>query len=542
MRRVAPAALLAVVALAVVLGSTAAPVVAQTAERSGQVIGQPDIELFATNQEFEPGTRAELGLTLTNRGSISQGGPARYEDRVTTARGVVVEARSGGAPVSVTTGPVGVGNVPTGTEPVPPVSITVSENASPGSYRIPVELSYAYTRGVSYDVYGPEYDDFTETETHYVTIRVREQARFAVVGQSSTAQVGDRGRLSVTVENVGSRAARDASVSARSSSDELRFGTGSASSTAGVGAWRPGERQTVAYTVELADDATLREYSLDLAVDYLDTDGLDRRSRSLSVGLRPAAEQSFSLTNVSASLRVGEEGTVSATVLNRGPAPATNPVVTLATSNSDVVIDAAEYALPDLAPGERATVEYTVTVSDAASASVQQFGFTPRYRTARGDVRTGDGLDATVRVEPRRDRFGVETTTDGVTAGDERAVTVRITNEGDEPLTNVEAKAFVRSPLSSDDDEGIVPSLAPGETAEFTISLSAAGDALPKRYPVSFDLQYQLPDGDTEVSKTYTTAVTVTAPEGGGFPTGPVAGVVVLVGAAALVGWRRRSD
>jgi hypothetical protein len=109
-------------------------------------------------------------------------------------------------------------------------------------------------------------------------------------------------------------------------------------------------------------------------------------------------------------------------------------------------------------------------------------------------------------------------------------------------LTNVEGKAFVQSPLSSDNDEAIVTSLAPGETAEFTVALSAAGDALTdKTYPVSFDFQYEMPDGDTEVSRTYTTAVTVTAAEGGGFPVGVVVGVAVVVGALGVVGWRRRS-
>jgi hypothetical protein len=522
------------------VGSTVAPVAAQ-AGSTGTVIGTPELDLLATSQEFEPGTQAQLRLALSNRGRIDRGGPAQYETRVTTARGVVVEARPGSAPIEVNSGSVGVGNVPTGTTQVPPIEITVSEDVAPGTYRVPVEVSYAYTRSVEYGPYSPEYNDFEDEETIYVTIRVRDQARFAVVDSETGAQVGDRGRLAVTVENVGTRTARDASVTARSRSDELTFGTGSAQSTANAGTWAPGERQTLEYTVSTAADATVRDYTVDLTVDYLDTDGIDRASRTLNVGLRPEPEQSFALRNVSTSLRVGEEGRVTGTVVNEGPGTARNPVVLFSLSNPNVVVDSGEYAVDDLAPGERARFAYTVTVSSAASASVQQLEFTTRYRNARNDLRESDGLETKTRIEPRRDRFVVETATDGIGAGSDEAVTVRITNNGDEPLRNVEAKAFVESPLSSDNDEAIVTTLAPGETANATIALSAAGDALPKTYPVSFDLQYETPDGDTEVSRTYTTAVRVTEGEDDGFPVSLAVGALVVVGLLGAVGWRRRS-
>lgn len=541
-------AALAVTLAVLCLASAVTPVVAQTG-RSGTVIGSPELTLLESSEEFEPGTRAQLDLTLTNRGRVDRGGPSEYESRVTTARGVVVEARAGSAPIKVNSGAVGVGNAPTGTTSVPPVEITVLEDAEPGTYRVPVDVSYAYTRSVEYGPYSPEYNDFDDEETVYVTIRVRDQARFSVVGSETGAQVGDRGSLAVTVENIGTRAARDTSVVARSRSDELTFGTESSESTAQVGAWGPGERNTVEYTVTMAEGATLRDYTVDLTVDYLDTDGIDRTSRTLNVGLRPAPEQSFSLTNVSTSLRTGEEGRVAATVINEGPEPVRNPVVTLSTSdgngdaNTNVVVDSPEYAVDDLAPGERARVVYTVEVSSATSPGVRQLEFTTRYRNGRNDLRESDRLETQARIEPRRDRFVIETATDGIEAGSGREVTVRVTNNGDEPLTNVEAKTLVGDPLSSDDDEGIVPELAPGETASIVVSLSASSDALAKRYPVSFDLQYQMPDGDTEVSKTYTTAVRVTESEGTGLPLSvPVlVGAVVLVGGVGVFGWRRRA-
>jgi len=524
---------------AVLLASAIAPVTAQTAGNSGQVIGSPDIDINTPTKEFEPGTQAELRLEVVNRGSIRKGGPAEYEDRVTTARGATAEVTSGSAPIEINTGPVGIGNVPTGTTSVPPVDITVRDSAEPGTYRVPVEISYASTRSVNFDSFGPEYNDIDRSRTEHITIRVRNQSRFDVVDSTTTAQVGDRGTLAVTIENTGDRVARDASVAAASPSDELLFGTESQSSTANVGSWEPGEQRVVKYTVKMVDDAIIRAYAVDLTVSYRDTDGINRESRTLSTGVQPSAEQSFSVTNVSTNLRVGEEGTVSGTVVNNGPNAVTNPVVVFSPSNPNIVVDSSEYAIPDLAPNGSANFEYTVTVSDAGSASVQQFNLTTRYGNTRGDVRKSDPLETQARIEPKRDRFIVKSTTSEITAGSNQAVTIQITNNGEQPLQNVEAKAFVESPLSSDNDEAIVTSLPINETAEFTVALAVAGDALPKTYPISLDFQYQMPDGDSEVSKTYTTGIVVTEAEESGFPLPLALVALVVVGIAGIGAWRR---
>ncbi|MBC9987968.1 sialidase [Haloferax sp. AS1] len=520
-----------------ILLPSATPVVAQTSN-SGQVVGKPDIDISPSTNEFEPGTTAELRLAITNRGQIDKGGPAEYEDRVTTARGLTIDVRDA-APIEVNTGTVAVGNVPTGTESVDPISITVSDDAEPGTYRIPVEYTYAYTRIAEYETYGVEYHDFTEQDNQYITIRIRDQARFEVVNRSSTAQVGSKGTFTVTLENTGTSAANAASVTATSRSDELTLGSGSKQSTAQVGSWSPGERRTLNYTVSMADDATLREYSVDMVVDYTDVNGIDRSSRTVNVGVNPRGEQSFALENVSTNLRIGREGTLRGTIVNEGPDPITNPVVRFAADNPNIHVDSSEYAISDLAPSERATFEYTVSVSDAASASIQQFNLTVKYRNQQGDVRYSDGLETNAEIQPQQDRFTVSVVNSTIQAGGERSLTVRVRNNGDENLTNVEAKAFVQDPLSSDNDEGIIPQLEPGESDEFTIALSTAGDTLPKRYPVSFDFQYEMPDGDTEITRTYKVPIEVMPSEGGGLPIEMLLGGVALVGVVATVWWRR---
>jgi len=527
----------------VVLATVAATgVAAGQSQSSGTVIGRPDIEVFTSTSEVEPGTETELDLTLSNDGRLSRGGPAEYEDRVTTARGVSVEVKDGNTPFEINTGRVAVGEVPRGTTSVDPINITVPEDVAPGRYRIPVTVSYSFTVSAKYGpVRDPEYTDLTREETSYVTVRVRDRARFGVVDTETTSQIGDRGSLSVTVENDGTQTARDASVVLSSSTDELTFGSGSTSSTGYVGTWEPGSTETVEYTVSVDDEAALRNYSLTATVEYEDADGIARTSDPLSVGIRPEREQAFALRDTDATLRVGEEGTFTGTLVNRGPDTVRHPVVVFRSSNPNVDVESGEYALGPLEPDETGEFAFDVTISDAASASTQQFNVSVRYRNEDDDVRRSDTLNERVVIEPRRDRFSVEAVNRTVVAGRTTTIDLRVTNEGDEPLRDVEAKAFVQSPLSSNDDEGLVSTLDPGESATITIGLATSGNALEKTYPVSLDFQYELPDGDTEVSKTYRVPITVERQEGGGLPFLPITvGALAVIGLGLFV-WFRRS-
>jgi len=529
----------------VVLATVAATGIVAGQSSSGTVIGRPDIEVYTSTSEVEPGTQTDLDLVVSNDGQLRRGGPSQYEDRVTTARGVSVEVEDGKTPFEINTGRVAVGEVPRGTTGVEPISITVPENVDPGRYRIPVTVSYSYTVSVEYSSVGsPEYNDLTRETTEYITLRVRDQAQFDVVDAESTTQIGDTGTVSVTLENDGTRTARDASVVLSSPTDELTFGSGSASSTGYVGDWEPGTNATVEYTVSFDDDAALRSYSLSATVEYEDTDGIARTSEPLAVGIRPDSEQTFALRDTSATLRVGEEGRFAGTVVNRGPDTARQPVVVFRTSNPNVEVESNEYALDSLDPGESGEFTFDVAVSDAASATTQQFNVSVRYRNERDDVRQSDQLSQRVTIEPQRDRFSVEAVNRSVVAGGTTTLELRVTNEGDEPLRDVEAKVFVQSPLSSDDDEGLVSSLDPGESATFVVGLSASGSALEKRYPVSVDFQYELPDGDTEVSETYRVPVPVERQDrSGGLPFLPVTiGALAVTGLGLLVWYRRNGS
>jgi hypothetical protein len=70
------------------------------------------------------------------------------------------------------------------------------------------------------------------------------------------------------------------------------------------------------------------------------------------------------------------------------------------------------------------------------------------------------------------------------------------------------------APLDSDDDDGYIESLDPGESATVTFGLSATTDANPKTYAAALDFSYEDERGISRMSETYQLPVDVTTDDG----------------------------
>jgi hypothetical protein len=512
---------------------------------SREVLGSPDIGIYSPQNELEPGQQTTMEVYVTNSGTVDKNGPARFTDRVTSARSASIVVESGDAPIEVNTGQYPLGTVSEGTRGPIPIDVTIADSAEPGTYEIPVNVRYTYTRAVDYETSasGPtdiSYTDFTVDQTRTLTVEITDAPTFEVVDVQSDVQIGERGDVELALTNTGTRTASDATVSLTSSSDEVSFGSTSESGQSYVGEWRPGETKRLTYSVALDDDATLRDYPLSATVSYNDEDGIARQSTPLTTNVDPAPEQGFELQEVDGDLRVGEEGSLSGTLRNDGPGSIRNAVVELSVNNPDIVPRTTEFAIPDLEPGETADFEFDVDVTAAAAQGAQRFQLVVDYENGLGDSRRSEALSTRVDLGPQRDAFVVDAVDASVQAGGGTQLQLRVTNNGDETLTDISAKAFVSDPLSADDDEAFVAELAPGESAPITIAVSAGGDAITKTYPAKLDFQYTEPDGDTKVSGTYATPVEVVPSEDGGLPVGGIVAAAVAVGAVGAVWYRRR--
>ncbi|MFB6195429.1 MAG: sialidase [Haloplanus sp.] len=520
---------LAVVLL--VLSVASVPVLA-----NGQVIGSPEISLFSPNNEVTPGAEVTLPVYVSNSGDLRRGGPQEYVDRVTTARGLTFTVMEGSAPIDVNTGRYPAGSVPVGSAGPYDISLTVAEDANPGTYRIPVRVQFTYTVMVDHSRSPPRYVDSVHDQRHYLTLVVRDVPRFEVVDTASNVSVGGRGNVSVTVRNVGTDLARNATLQLSSPSDEVLLGTRSTSSRAFTGTWEPGETRTFDFVARTTSDAVVRSYPLNAQLSYRNRDGIERTSRQLTTGFTPLSEQTFTVSNVSGTLYVGEPGTIGGTIRNTGPQTVSDAVLVYVSSNPNIVPVDTTVSLGRLESGERRPFALEVELSDRATATAQQLNLTVRYRGEQGNRHASDTLEPSVTPSPERDWLAVMPgeTTFGIDT--DNRMTVDIRNVEGVPLRNVVARLSVDDPFSTESRVAYVAELRPNETATLAFELTVSEDAVPAQSAVRLNVTGKRPDGETIHLDTYDVPVTVVTEAG---PTDTTVFAAGLLVALALLagGW-----
>jgi hypothetical protein len=641
-----------------IAGLITAPAIG-AAQSSGQgglsdsVRGSPDLSVTVTDDTVVPGESRQLTLSLSNSGNLDVGSSSNpaLNSEVTTARALKIDLERNGAPVTVNTGTQSLGSLPQGQSAQLPYQISVKEDAKPGTYTMEAEVTYTYTSYIAESV--GEYSTTTRTKTFDVDVTVDDRARFEIVDTETDVRVGSAGTIDVTMENVGSEAASDTTVTLASRNTDITFGQsaeasryagewesgetrtisyqasaaptaeqqqyaftataefedsdgtprtsqplslgvtplaeqrfsvvdtestvsvgdtgsltltmentgaitvndatvdlqstssaivfGDSASTSGfVGEWAPGEQKSVTVDVTATDAAETRSYALRATVNYDDEDDDAGQSSPISLGLTPEPETGFALSNVSNTLRVGEEGVIRGTITNNGQTAVRDAVLQFTTENANVNPSEREYSVGNLEPGESTDFQFTVEISQGAEAGPRQFSFVTEYRNQDGETRTSDELLTRQDVGEQLDAFAVEVREGSVQNGGSTTLQVEVTNQLNETVSSVSAKMFTDDPISASDSEAFVDELGPGETTTINFTVGASG-ASPKVYPVSLDFQYDDADGDTLVSDTYRLPVEVTDRErgGGGLPLGLLGvGALIVIGVGAFIRFR----
>jgi hypothetical protein len=377
---------------------------------------------------------------------------------------------------------------------------TAAETATGTEYPFRVTATFDDDRGVR-----------TTDAAGVVGVEPRTDRRFVVTDVTSDVTAGGSGSVAVTVRNTGSTT--DEATLAVRSGGALAV-DGAAASSRFLGEWPSGAERTVQFGVTAPPGTEGGTYALDAVVDYRTTEGVAAAARPASVGVTVAAEPTFSLSSVTTSLAVGEEGQIQGTLVNDGPAPVRDAVVVVSSPSPNVRLAETTYAVGDLEAGASTEFSFDAVVAPTAEAGPRPFDVSVRYESSGGETRQSDPLGLTADVAPQPDRLAFEAVNATYGSDTSNRLEVRVTNVGDERLDDVQVRLAAAPPFTSESPTAFVPRLDPGETATLGFELSVSEDAVESTHAVALNATAETDDDAPIRTAPSLVAVTVAEPEG----------------------------
>lgn len=534
----------AIIAVLVALSSVPLPVAAA----ENLVTGEPEISISSPDATFEASSSQSLAVRVTNDGDIRVGGQPEFEQEVQTARNMHIEVLEDriNAPIDVKTGGQTVSRLSSGGSVSLQYQLEIGD-AKPGTYRIPVEVSYEHTHAITYGPYSDtERSESKEDKIKYITVTIEDKPQFSIVNTDTNAvYAGGNDAFTFSLKNTGTREATDTRVRLSTQTPGVYFGTGtSPSETTSVflSSLAPNETRRVTTEIGAGTDVSAGTYPIVVLAEYENDNGITETSDRLQTGVTIQSERKFTLQNLSTTeFRVDEpEAKIQGQIVNEGNGTVRNAVVKMNQKQGVTIINS-ESAVGDLGPGDTAPISFTVDIPASVEPGTQSFSYTVEYENTDGDVlTTSTPIRKSLQVKPERDRFEVVSVDTSVTAGSSDTLTVDLQYTGSEPVKNANAKLFTSDPLSASDDGTYIGTVEPNETVSATFQVSATDDALNKSYSSSIEVRYDEQDGDTRFTGSLSVGVPVEEPSGGipFIQVGSLAVGVVLVG--GFVVYRRR--
>jgi S-layer domain len=502
------------------------------------------LTVSSSDIEFRASEDATLNVNVINNGELLDGGRVEFENEVKTAKSVQISIDEDAidAPIEVNTGTQSLGRLVDGDQQTVGFDLEIGA-AQPGTYEIPVEVTYQHPRVIAYGQFeDTDRQNREQTVSETIEIRIEDRPEFELTATEQTTVVaGDTRQVSYELVNTGTQTARDATVRLETQTPGVFFGKQTSQSTTTsvfVSELSAGDSHAFRLQMGAGPDVAGGTYTVAAGVEYENQNGVARTSDPLSTGVTVASERNFALESMSLTdFRVDEsEARIEATISNEGPVPANNVVVRIGETSAVSVVNG-ESAVGDLTVGDSAPVSFTVAIPNEAEPGSISMPFSVEYENADGDIQTlSTPLRKPLEIQPEQDRFEIVGVNTSVTPGGAATLDVQLRHTGSEPVSNANARLFTNDPLSSSDDGAFLGEIGPGETVTAQFRVSASGDALPKSYGSSVEVRYDEADGDTRFTGSLSAGIPVSDSEGGGLPLLPVGiGAIVLLGGGAVV-------
>ena len=391
----------------------------------------------------------------------------------------------------------------------------VGDTATTGNYSLDAVVDFEKPSGT-----------VGESASITVPLEAHPEMTFAVSDIESSLSIGGTDTVSGTITNTGPMTATDAVVQFDETETAQTVGSGYA-----VGSLAPGESADFSFQVSVDEGTNAGPKQFGIQTSFRNADADQMQSGVVDIRVPVGAnDPGFEVRDVESTLRVGEQGSLEGTIVNTHDTSASNAVVTFSDPGPTVTPVEESVAIGSLGPGETANFSFDVEVTSSADAGPRQFDLGVSYRDQDNAVRDSGAIPTQVGVGPQSPEFDVEPVDGSLSAGSGGTFEVTVTNTREFTVSDVSAKIYTDSPLSTSDDEAFIDELEPGESQTVVFQLSADGGATEKTYPVNMDFQYDDDESDTIISDTYQIPVNVTSGSGSGLPLGLIGLVVVLLG------------
>ena len=364
---------------------------------------QPVLSAHAEGEtRYYPGDSFAMTVILTNKGKDTSMqvapmmSPGIYDP--STALGVTVRPRAADAPVTLKSLPTVAGDI--GSWDQVPVTLrgTVHQNASPGIYVIPLDVTYQYVYAIP--MIGSDFGSVDmlyreKVQTLPVTFRVQSEVRPAIIHEGAMNLVpGTQGYLTADVKNIGYATGSEMTFFIIPY-DNATFQM--VDQSVYLGRFGPGDVAPVRARIAVKEHTGAGSYPAVLVGQYRDADGIFRTTSEVPLGI-PVAKGAV-IEAVTKNLTIGPGGkqTIAVSYTNTGDTAARDATVRII--GSQVLVPVTDTAsLGNLGPHETRTAYYLLSADSAIVGKRYVIDTEVKYRDTLDALMLSDKMSFGVDV------------------------------------------------------------------------------------------------------------------------------------------------
>lgn len=353
---------------------------------------------------YYPGDSFEIVVNLTNRGRETAMQvapllkPGVYDP--STALGVMVRPGAGNAPVTIKSLPVMAGDISSWSQAQVTIRGTVHQNASPGVYILPLNVSYRYVYAI------PMVDERYTTinllyrsrvQTIPVTLRVQGNVKAAVSSEKMENMVpGTQGYFTASIINTGYATGNEVTLRIVPSDNTTFMMVDDSVYRA---KFVPGEEVPFRVRIAVKEHTAAGSYPGLLEGKYRDINGMFKEIVPVPVGITVLRGAVMEVVARNLTIAPGEQEAITVSFKNTGDTPAYDAMARII--GSQVIIPKDDsVSLGTVGPGESKSARFVISAESAISGKQYVIDSDVKYRDSLGNLMLSDPMSFGIDVTP----------------------------------------------------------------------------------------------------------------------------------------------